>query len=108
VQAQQTLLTKISQIDPVHVIFSFTEAENLNSRVPWRTALCGCRRTASSTSNSNCRWNEYARAGKVDFTDVRVDPATGTIEGRAVIGNPQGLLRPGQFARTKLSGGVRP
>jgi len=29
VQAQQTLLTKIAQIDPVHVIFSFTEAEHL-------------------------------------------------------------------------------
>ena len=29
VQAQQTLLTTISQIDPIYVIFSFTEAENL-------------------------------------------------------------------------------
>ena len=39
---------------------------------------------------------------------MRVDPATGTIEARAVIGNPQGLLRPGLFARVQLSGGVRP
>src|SRR4029077_18996082 len=29
VQAQQTLLTTIAQIDPIYVIFSFTEAENL-------------------------------------------------------------------------------
>ena len=52
--------------------------------------------------------SEYARPGRVDFTDVRVDPSTGTIEARAVVSNPQGLLRPGQFARVELSGGVRP
>jgi membrane fusion protein (multidrug efflux system) len=49
----------------------------------------------------------YARAGKVNFTDVRVNPQTGTIEARALMPNPQGLLRPGQFARVQLSGGVR-
>jgi membrane fusion protein (multidrug efflux system) len=49
----------------------------------------------------------YAGTGKVDFTDVRVNPDTGTIEARAVIANSKGLLRPGQFARVQLSGGVR-
>jgi len=43
----------------------------------------------------------------VDFTDVRINLETGTIEERAVIANPKGLLRPGQFARVQLSGGVR-
>jgi len=37
-----------------------------------------------------------------------VDPATGTIEARAVVANPQALLRPGQFARVTLAGGMRP
>lgn len=109
VQAQQTLLTKISQIDPVHVIFSFTEAENLK----FTSAVANGTLRLPKDGKFDVKLkladgSEYARAGKVDFTDVRVDPATGTIEGRAVIGNPQGLLRPGQFARTKLSGGVRP
>jgi membrane fusion protein (multidrug efflux system) len=109
VQAQQTLLTKISQIDPVHVIFSFTEAEHLKFtravadgtlKVP-KDGKFDVRLTLADGS-------EYARAGKVDFTDVRVNPDTGTIEARAVIANPQGLLRPGQFARVTLSGGSRP
>lgn len=109
VQAQQTLLTKISQIDPVHVIFSFTEAEHLKFT---RAMADGTLRLPKDgkfdVKLKLADGSEYARPGKVDFTDVRVDPATGTIDARAVIGNPQGLLRPGQFARVQLSGGVRP
>jgi membrane fusion protein (multidrug efflux system) len=109
VQAQQTLLTKISQIDPVHVIFSFTEAEHLKFT---RAMADGTLRLPKDgkfdVKLKLADGSEYARPGKVDFTDVRVDPTTGTIDARAVIGNPQGLLRPGQFARVQLSGGVRP
>jgi membrane fusion protein (multidrug efflux system) len=52
--------------------------------------------------------SEYPLAGKVDFTDVRVNTNTGTIEARAVVPNPQRLLRPGQFVRVHLSGATRP
>ncbi|HEY5929270.1 MAG TPA: efflux RND transporter periplasmic adaptor subunit, partial [Burkholderiales bacterium] len=109
VQAQQTLLTKISQIDPVHVIFSFTESEHLKFT---RAMADGTLRLPKDgrfdVKLKLADGNEYVRTGKVDFTDVRVNPGTGTIEARAVVGNPEGLLRPGQFARVTLSGGVRP
>lgn len=109
VQAQQTLLTKISQIDPVHVIFSFTESEHLKFT---RAMADGTLRLPKDgkfdVKLKLADGSEYVRPGKVDFTDVRVNPETGTIEARAVIANPQGLLRPGQFARVTLSGGVRP
>lgn len=109
VQAQQTLLTKISQIDPVHVIFSFTESEHLKFT---RAMADGTLRLPKDgkfdVKLTLADGSEYVRPGKVDFTDVRVNPETGTIEARAVIANPQGLLRPGQFARVTLSGGVRP
>ncbi|MEO8163791.1 MAG: efflux RND transporter periplasmic adaptor subunit [Betaproteobacteria bacterium] len=109
VQAQQTLLTTISQIDPVHVIFSFTETEHLKfTRAVQEGTLRLPKDGKFDVRLKLADDSEYARPGKVDFTDVRVDPATGTIEGRAVIANPQGLLRPGQFARVELSGGVRP
>ncbi|HEX4986979.1 MAG TPA: efflux RND transporter periplasmic adaptor subunit [Burkholderiales bacterium] len=109
VQAQQTLLTTISQIDPVHVIFSFTEAEHLKfTRAVAEGTLRLPRDGKFDVRLKLADGSEYSRSGKVDFTDVRVDPATGTIEARAVMPNPQGLLRPGQFARVQLSGGVRP
>ena len=109
VQAQQTLLTKISQIDPVHVIFSFTEAEHLKFAHAMADGTLRLPKDGKfDVKLKLADGSEYARPGKVDFTDVRVDPATGTIDARAVIGNPQGQLRPGQFARVQLSGGVRP
>lgn len=109
VQAQQSLLTKISQIDPVHVIFSFTEAEHLKfTRAIGDGTLRLPKDGKFDVKLKLADGSEYARPGRVDFTDVRVDPATGTIEARAVVSNPQGLLRPGQFARVELSGGIRP
>ncbi|HEX7951739.1 MAG TPA: efflux RND transporter periplasmic adaptor subunit [Burkholderiales bacterium] len=109
VQAQQTLLTKIAQIDPVHVIFSFTESENLKfTRAVAEGTLRLPKDGRFGVKLKLADGSEYTRPGKVDFTDVRVDPATGTIEARAVVSNPQGLLRPGQFARVQLSGGMHP
>jgi membrane fusion protein (multidrug efflux system) len=109
VQAQQTLLTTISQLDPVHVIFSFTEAEHLRFRRELAEARLtlprGGRFDVKLTLADN---SEYPHAGKVDFTDVRVSTNTGTIEARAVVPNPQRLLRPGQFVRVHLSGATRP
>jgi membrane fusion protein (multidrug efflux system) len=109
VEAQQTLLTTISQIDPIHVIFSFTEAEHLKftrDRSEGRLKLP--KDGHFDVKLKLADGSEYARVGKVDFTDVRVDTSTGTIEARAVIPNPQHLLRPGQFVRVHLSGATRP
>jgi membrane fusion protein, multidrug efflux system len=50
----------------------------------------------------------YPRNGRLDFADVRISPATGTQEARAQVPNPEGRLRPGQFVRVVLRGGVRP
>jgi membrane fusion protein (multidrug efflux system) len=47
-------------------------------------------------------------AGKLDFTDVRVNPQTGTSEARAVLPNPSQKLRPGQFVRVMLKGATYP
>ena len=109
VQAQQSLLTTISQIDPIHVIFSFTETEHLKfTRAVEEGRLILPKGGKFDVKLKLADGSEYAGAGKVDFTDVRVDPNTGTIEARAVIANSQGLLRPGQFARVALAGGMRP
>jgi membrane fusion protein (multidrug efflux system) len=50
----------------------------------------------------------YARTGRVDFTDVRINPSTGAGEMRAVLPNPDQSLRPGQFVRVSLDGGSYP
>jgi RND family efflux transporter MFP subunit len=46
----------------------------------------------------------FTHVGTMDFVDNRVDPATGTIRGRALVPNPGGFLTPGQFGRLQLLG----
>lgn len=109
VDAQQTLLTTISQIDPIHVAFSFTEAEHLK----FTRAMSEGRLTLPKDGKFDVTLrladgSEYDRPGKVDFTDVRVDSNTGTIQARAVVPNPKKVLRSGQFVRVRLSGATRP
>ena len=50
----------------------------------------------------------YSRAGKLVFTDVRVNNQTGTSDARAELPNPAGEVRPGQFVRVLLKGATRP
>ena len=52
--------------------------------------------------------SRYPVQGVVDFTSVLIDRATGTSEVRAVVANPDGVLRPGQFVRVRLHGALRP
>ena len=42
----------------------------------------------------------------MDFVDNRLDPETGTLRGRALVDNSDGLLTPGLFVRIQLKGRV--
>jgi RND family efflux transporter MFP subunit len=46
----------------------------------------------------------FPRQGRLDFLDNQLDGATGTIRGRAVFRNTDGLLTPGLFVRLRLAG----
>jgi membrane fusion protein (multidrug efflux system) len=48
----------------------------------------------------------YPLTGRLEFSDVTVDPATGSITLRAVFENPDGLLLPGMFVRARLVKGT--
>ncbi|MCW5619624.1 MAG: efflux RND transporter periplasmic adaptor subunit [Burkholderiales bacterium] len=109
VEAQQTLLTTISQVDPIHVVFSVSESDHLrltSQSADGRLHLPKDGRFTVSVRTADGR--TYARAGRVDFTDVRINPSTGAGEMRAVLPNPDQSLRPGQFVRVRLEGGSFP
>jgi membrane fusion protein (multidrug efflux system) len=105
VEAQNTLLTTISQIDPIRVIFSISDAEQLrfsNEAAAGRLRLPKNKRYVVSLRLADGSASESP--GMVDFSDVRVNPTTGTSEVRAVLPNPDQRLRPGQFVRVRLKG----
>ncbi|MCC7548700.1 MAG: efflux RND transporter periplasmic adaptor subunit [Burkholderiales bacterium] len=109
VEAQQTLLTTISQVDPIHVVFAVSESDHLRL-----AAQAGSGRLVLPRGGhfeASVRLSDgttYARSGKVDFADVRINPATGASEMRAVLPNPDQDLRPGQFVRVRLDGASIP
>jgi membrane fusion protein (multidrug efflux system) len=105
VEAQNTLLMTISQIDPIRVIFSMSEGERLRfneEASAGRLRLPRDNRFVATLELPDGSRSE--RPGVVDFTDIRVDAATGTSEFRAVMPNPDQRIRPGQFVRVTLQG----
>ncbi len=71
-----------------------------------------CRRTGRTVATSTCRfaWRSPTRRdsrakGRLDFLDNRLNPVSGTIRGRAVFRNSDGVLTPGLFVRLRVAGG---
>jgi membrane fusion protein (multidrug efflux system) len=104
IQAQQTLLTTITQLDPAYVSFSFTDEEGQAFR-----ALNERRAKPISEKDLTVELQysggaAYRQPGRIDTAAQRVDPQTGTIQARAVFPNPDGALLPGQFVRVVVRG----
>ncbi len=104
-QAGSTLLTTIVAVDPIQFVFDASESDYLKYN---RMNAAGERQTSREAANPvRIRLldePEFKHLGKMDFVDNRVDPATGTIRGRALVPNPDGFLTPGQFGRLQLLG----
>ena len=101
-----TLLTVIVSIDPIHFVFDGSEADFLRYV---RLAAAGGRPSSRDVQNPvSVRLadeTEYKHQGRMDFVDNALNPKTGTIRGRAVFDNKDGLLTPGFFGRLRLFGG---
>jgi membrane fusion protein, multidrug efflux system len=102
---EATLLTTIVSIDPIHAHFDADERIFLKYL---DMAKHGTRQSARSTERpirmALAGEEGFPRQGRLDFLDNRLDPATGTIRGRALFANPRGDLVPGLFVRLLLPG----
>jgi membrane fusion protein, multidrug efflux system len=108
VQAQQTLLTTITSLDPAYVVFSFTDQEQRAFRemnVRRAQPLEGRDFTVELSFGDG---SVYPERGRIDTAARRVDPETGTIQARVVFANPEGALLPGQFVRVRIVGNSLP
>jgi len=110
VQASQaTLLATVQQLDPVYVDLSQSAAEVLRLRRDVESGkLQGAGAGQAKVRLVTDDGREYASTGTLQFTDVTVDPGTGSIALRALFPNPRGELLPGLFVRARLEEGVSP
>lgn len=99
-----TLLATIVSIDPIRFEFTFDEASFLRYE---RMANAGGRDVASRRAGVQVMLklideNDFTHQGSMDFVDNVIDRSTGTIRGRAVFANPDGVFTPGMFARVRV------
>jgi RND family efflux transporter MFP subunit len=105
VSANETVLTRIVTIDPIHFVFEGSQADVLKY-----TRLDRAGKRPSSDTNPNPIFiklldeDSYVHKGRMDFVDNIADPGTGTIVGRALVENKQGIIYPGFFGRAHLIG----
>lgn len=101
-------LTTISQYEPIYVNFAYSEQDRLNFERSVASGQMVVRDSANWTAHIRLAdGSMYQKVGKVNFSDNRVDPKTGTIQARAIFENKDGKLLPGQFVRLILDIGTR-
>lgn len=106
--ANSSLLTTITQYNPLYVNFSYSEQDRLNFETSVRKGLIEAKDTTNWRTHIRLAdGSVYPQAGKLNFSDNRVDPQTGTIRARAIFDNKEGVLLPGQFVRLTIDLGIR-
>jgi len=115
-----TLLTTVSEVDPMRVTFPLSEVEYVKAagrlkRLDVRDrawAMAQFKKlSAGQASPENLEdslelvladGSIYKQRGVVVAVNRQVDPTTGTIQLQALFPNPDNFLRPGQFARVRM------
>lgn len=105
VVADTSLLTRLTQLDPMYVEFAYPDSDAMMQRagvangsitLPEDNML---RVSITFTDGS-----VYPSEGKIRFTDSIIDPNTGTVRARAVVPNAGKAILPGQFVHVTVKG----
>lgn len=104
-QGETTPLALIQQLDTVYVNFSQSSTELLALRKALEAGKVQRSGDASVTLVTE-DGSEYAQKGRLLFSDLAVDPATGSVSLRAQFPNPQHALLPGMYVRVRLAQAV--
>lgn len=100
-------LAVIHALDPIYVDVTQSSAEILRLK---RLRDAGELQTRDDTLSVTLTLEDggvYKHKGRLELTEVSVDPSSGAVTLRAVFPNPDGLLLPGMFVRAEIIEGVR-
>ena len=99
------ILNVVSRIDVILVDFFLTESQYLifARAINKNKELNKAERREPNLELILADGSVHNHKGKVEFLDRDVDPTTGSILVQASFPNPEGLIRPGQFARINAS-----
>ncbi len=103
-----SVVTTITQLDPIHVEFAIPDLERLKQAYSlregtWKEAAQGALKAIVLSKEGVV----YSDKGRVDFTDSVIDETTGSVKARAIFSNSDRILLPGQFVRVRIEGLMR-
>jgi multidrug efflux system membrane fusion protein len=103
VKADDTILTRIVSLDPIYAYFDVDERTFLRiERFYEAQGVSQEGRKDAPVEMGLSDEQGFPHAGKIDFTDNRVDPDSGSVWLRGVFPNPKKFLTPGLFVRVRL------
>ncbi len=105
---QSEALAVIQQLDPIYVDVTQPATELLRLR---RELAAGqLEKVGDNAARATLTLPDgsaYAHAGRLEFSEVSVDPGTGSVTLRAVFPNPEQQLLPGMFVQAQLQTGSK-
>jgi membrane fusion protein (multidrug efflux system) len=102
-----TLMATVQQIDPIYVDLNQSSLQGLQLRrdvASGKLKLNGPGQAEVTLFLED--GTQYPLPGTLQFTDITVDPGTGSVTVRALFPNPRGELLPGMFVRARIDEGV--
>jgi len=105
----QSVLTSVSQLNPIKVYFSISDSEYLALTNQASTSSGDLLKAAANVPLTLTLSNgeAYPAKGHIAFVDRQVNSQTGAIRIAAAFPNPNNILRPGQFGRVKANTEIR-
>lgn len=106
VTAESTVLTRVEVVDPIHAYFSVSESDVLRLLQGEEGERATDHQIQPKVYMGLTDAGGFPYEGRLDFSELGVDPQTGTQMRRAVFPNPDGQLLPGLFVRLRLPVGT--
>jgi membrane fusion protein (multidrug efflux system) len=96
-------LTSVSQLDPIRVTFQVAEQDYLRFAPRFQEAVVAGRFQGGAVEIVLADGSVYPHRGVGYPAGREIDPRTGTITVKADFPNPGPMLRPGQYARVRVT-----
>jgi membrane fusion protein (multidrug efflux system) len=103
---QAAALTTVQQLDPMYVDVTQSSEDLLRLKRELDNGSLKKEGGQARVTLLLADGSTYAEAGKLQFSDVSVDPGTGNVTLRALFPNPKHDLLPGMFVRARVETGT--
>lgn len=104
---ESTLLTTVSQVDPIIFRGGISEADYLNLARNVEASKASRKGSEITAQLFLADGSIYPYPGSLDAVERAVDPTTGTLAVQMSFPNPERLLRPGQYGRVRFASEIR-